>query len=133
MKQLFINGYWVVTGLMAALMFMASVPDVLINPQAVAVFKHLGYPTYLLPFLGIAKLLGVLAVLLPGPRALKEWAYAGLFFDLVGALYSHLSAGDPVSVWAFAVIGLFLVGGSYVTARARWEQRVPVDGHLAFA
>jgi len=119
--------------LTAAFMLMASVPDVLINPQAVAVFKHLGYPTYLLPFLGTAKILGIVAVVLPSPRALKEWAYAGLFFDLVGALYSHLSSGDGIGVWAPAVIGLLLVGGSYVTARVRWERRVAADEHLAFA
>src|SRR5262252_2049757 len=99
MKKVFVHAYWAVTSLTAAFMLMASVPDVLINPQAVAVFTHLGYPTYLLPFLGIAKILGVVAVLAPAPRTLKEWAYAGLIFDLVGALYSHLSAGDPVSVW----------------------------------
>jgi len=133
MKKVFTSGYWVVTALLAALMLMGSVPDVLVVPQAVGVFKHLGYPTYLLSFLGTAKILGVLAVLLPCPRALKEWAYAGLFFDLSGALYSHLSTGDPVSVWAFPVIGLLLVGSSYLSARVRWERRAPVDGDLAFA
>src|SRR4029453_4481361 len=82
--------YWIVTGLMAAFMLMASVPDVLQIPQAVEVFTHLGYPTYLLPFPGAAKTLGVVTVLIPGFRRLKEWAYAGLVFDLIGALYSHL-------------------------------------------
>jgi hypothetical protein len=114
-------------------MVMSSVPDVLIVPQAVAVFKHLGYPTFLLPFLGAAKMLGVAAILLPGPRALKEWAYAGLVFDLSGALYSHLSVGDPASVWAFPVIGLLLAGASYQLARVRWGQRASIDGHVAFA
>jgi hypothetical protein len=133
MKRVSANGYWAVTGVMAALMLMASVPDIVMAPQAVGVFKHLGYPAYLLPFLGTAKILGVVTVLLPAPRALKEWAYAGLVFDLAGALYSHLSTGDPVSVWAFPVIGLVLVSGSYVFARVRWGQRTPVDSRLAFA
>lgn len=106
--------YWIVTGLAAALMVMASIPDVLRNPQAISIFGHLGYPAYLLPFLGTAKLLGVGAVLVPGFRRLKEWAYAGLVFDLLGALYSHVSIGDPPSVWVFAIIGLLLVGGSYL-------------------
>src|SRR5262245_21246723 len=92
------SGYWVVTGLMAAFMLMASVPDVLRLPEAVEIFGHLGYPTYLLPFLGTAKILGVVAVLVPGFDRLKEWAYAGLVFDIAGALYSHLAVGDPVSV-----------------------------------
>jgi uncharacterized membrane protein YphA (DoxX/SURF4 family) len=105
--------YWIVTGLMAAFMVMASIPDILRIPQAVQIFTHLGYPTYLLPFIGIAKTLGVLVVLLPGFSRLKEWAYAGLVFDLIGALYSHLSVGDPPSVWAMPIVGLVLVVGSY--------------------
>ena len=105
--------YWIVTGLMSAFMLMASVPDILQVPQAVEIFTHLGYPTYLLPFIGIAKILGVVAVLLPGLSRLKEWAYAGLVFDLIGALYSHLSVGDPLSAWAMPIIGLVLVMGSY--------------------
>lgn len=109
--------YWIVTGLMAAFMLMASVPDILRVPQAIDLFAHLGYPAYLLPFLGTAKTLGVVAVLVPGFRTLKEWAYAGLIFDLLGAAYSHLSVGDPPSAWAMPVIGLILVGGSYVLYR----------------
>ena len=105
---------WVVTGSMAVLMLLSAVPDVLRIPGAAAVFKHLGYPPYLLLFLGTAKILGVLAVLSPGPARLKEWAFAGLTFDLAGALYSHLSVGDPASVWMPAAIGLALMAGSYI-------------------
>jgi DoxX-like protein len=119
--------YWVVTGLMAAFMLMASIPDVLRVPQAADIFGHLGYPAYLLPFLGTAKILGVVAVLVPGFDRLKEWAYAGLVFDITGALYSHLSVGDPVSVWGFALIGLALVGGSYMFGRLR-TQAMQVPG-----
>ena len=129
-----VNGvYWVVTGFMAAFMLMASVPDVLRQRQAIEVFGHLGYPPYLLPFLGTAKILGVIAVLIPGSGRLKEWAYAGLIFDLTGALYSHLSVGDPMSVWGFAVIGLVLVGGSYVFGRLRTQDRGVTHGDLAAA
>jgi DoxX-like family len=91
-----------------------SIPDVLQIPMAVAIFTHLGYPTYLLPFIGIAKILGVVAVLVPGFPRLKEWAYAGLVFDLTGALYSHISVGDSPANLAFPVIGLLLVIGSYL-------------------
>jgi len=125
--------YWVVTGLMAAFMLMASVPDVLRLPQAVEIFGHLGYPTYLLPFLGTAKIFGVIAVLVPGFDRLKEWAYAGLVFDVAGALYSHLSVGDPVSVWGFALIALVLVSSSYAVGRHRTEERGLIHGDLAAA
>ena len=111
--------YWTVTGLMAGFMLMASIPDILRIPQAVEVFTHLGYPTYLLPFIGLAKMLGVIAVLAPGFWRLKEWAYAGLVFDLIGALYSHLAVGDPPSAWGFPIIGLTLVVGSYLLHRTR--------------
>ena len=110
--------YWIVTGLMAAFMLLASIPDLLQTPQARAIFGHLGYPMYLLPFLGTAKILGVITVLIPGVRQLKEWAYAGLVFDLTGALYSHVSVADPPSAWMFPVIGLLLVSGSYLLRRA---------------
>ena len=121
--------YWIVTGLAAALMVMSAIPDVLHDPQAVSAFEHLGYPGYLLPFLGTAKLLGVTTVVVPGHRRLKEWAYAGLVFDLSGALYSHLSVGAPSSVWVFPIIGLFLVGGSYLLHRDKgWPVELRLDG-----
>jgi hypothetical protein len=117
MSGLITRTYWVVTGLMVAFMMLGSVPDVLQLEQAASFIRHLGYPSYLLPFLGIAKIVGIAAVLVPSLRTIKEWAYAGLVIDLTGALYSHLSVGDPVSVWAFPVIGLVLVGGSYLLYR----------------
>lgn len=110
---------WAVTGLMAALMLLSAIPDVLRVPGAMTVFRHLGYPPYLLLFLGTAKILGVAAVLAPGLSRLKEWAFAGLTFDLTGALYSHVSVGDPASVWTPAAIGLVLMAGSYTAYRTR--------------
>jgi hypothetical protein len=110
---------WIVTGLMAALMLLSAVPDVLRIPDALLVFKRLGYPPYLLVFLGTAKILGVVAVLLPGLPRIKEWAFAGLTFDVSGALYSHLSIGDPPGAWMPAVVALALVGGSYIAYQMR--------------
>ena len=113
---------WTVTTFMAALMVLSAVPDVLRIPDALAVFRHLGYPPYLLIFLGTAKLLGVTAVLVPGLSRLKEWAFAGLTFDLTGALYSHMSVGDGPAMWAPAMIGLVLMAGSYAAYRVRSRQ-----------
>jgi DoxX-like protein len=113
---------WVVTGLMAALMVLSAIPDILRIPGAVSIMMHLGYPPYLLLFLGTAKILGVAAVLSPGVPRLKEWAFAGLTFDLSGALYSHLSVGDPPSGWMPAGIGLALMAGSYVAYRGRLDR-----------
>jgi DoxX-like family len=110
---------------MAAFMLMAPIPDILQIPQAVSVFTHLGYPTYLLPFLGIAKTLGVVAILIPAVWRLKEWAYAGLVFDLIGALYSHVSAGDAPSAWVLPIVGLLLVMASYLLHRIDHHSRRP--------
>ena len=57
---------------------------------------HLGYPIYLLTILGLWKLLGVVAVLIPKFPLLKEWAYAGFFFVMSGAIFSHIAVGDRV-------------------------------------
>ena len=120
---------WAVTGLMAALMLLSAVPDVLRVPEAMTVFTHLGYPPYLLLFLGTAKILGVAAVLTPGVPRLKEWAFAGLTFDLTGALYSHLSVGDPPRVWMPAVVGLVLMAGSYIAYRTRPRRADATQNH----
>ena len=123
--------YWASTGLLAAFMLMASIPDVLQAPLAVEVFRHLGYPTYLLPFVGVAKILGVAAVLLPIVERVKEWAYAGLVFDLTGALHSHLSVGDPASAWSMPIIGLVLVTVSYLFYRKTLIRAASVGGRTS--
>lgn len=105
--------YWIFTGLLVLLMGMGAITDVLFDPQAVALFDHLGYPAYLLPFIGVAKLLGVVAILVPGFPRIKEWAYAGFVFDLTGAMYSSIAVGDPASVWVLFFIGYILIAGSY--------------------
>jgi len=110
---------WTITGLMAALMLLSAVPDLLRVDGALAVFDRLGYPPYLLPFLGTAKTLGVVAVLVPGVARVKEWAFAGLTFDVSGALYSHLSVGDPPAAWLPAMLALTLVVLSYGAYRQR--------------
>ena len=107
--------YWIFTGLLAALMLISSIPDIMVVPQAVdIVTKHLGYPTYFIPFIGVAKFLGVVAILTPGFPRLKEWAYAGFVYDLTGAIYSSISVGDPPSGWIPIFIGYIIVFGSYI-------------------
>ncbi|MCZ8513225.1 DoxX family protein [Paenibacillus filicis] len=107
--------YWLFTGIFAALMIFGSIPDIMSVPDAVALFQHLGYPAYLLPFLGTAKLLGVAAILIPGFPRIKEWAYAGFVFDLTGAMYSSIAVGDPASGWMLFFIGYILIAGSYIS------------------
>ena len=90
MKQINII-YWISTVIAAALMVFSSYGDVLMLKEAVDFMHMLGYPDYFTRFIGIAKLAGVAGILLPIPPRLKEWAYAGLFFDLFGAVYSGIA------------------------------------------
>ncbi len=82
--------YWASTILFAGFMTFSAVPDVIMEENTVAFMTHLGYPLYFIPFIGVAKLLGCIAILIPRLKTLKEWAYAGLFFDLIGAAYSNI-------------------------------------------
>lgn len=106
--------YWVFTGLFAFMMFGSAIPDVLSAQVAKDGFQKINMPPYLLPFLGIAKVAGVAAILVPGYPRLKEWAYAGLMFDLIGATYSIFAAGQPVANWAPMVLPLSLAAASYI-------------------
>jgi hypothetical protein len=80
--------YWIFTALFSAFMIFSSVGDVLMTADTVTFMTMLGYPMYILPFLGVAKILGSIVILLPGFDRVKEWAYAGLAIDLAGATYS---------------------------------------------
>src|SRR6476620_8023580 len=84
--------FWISTVLFCAFMLSSAIPNILSSAEWVVIFDQLGYQQYMLPFLGWAKLFGVVGLLVPGFNRIKEWAYAGLFFDLVGATYSALSA-----------------------------------------
>ncbi|TGD78490.1 DoxX family protein [Hymenobacter wooponensis] len=105
--------YWLATGLLVALMTMSGILNSMSTSESVAAFEHLGYPAYLLPFLGVAKLLGSVALVVPGFPRLREWAYAGFTFDLAGAMYSSIAVGDPASTWLPIGIGFILIAISY--------------------
>jgi uncharacterized membrane protein YphA (DoxX/SURF4 family) len=107
--------YWIFTVLLVALMLFSAVGSFMNNPQGAEIAKHLGYSVSLFKFLAVAKILGVIAILVPGFPRLKEWAYAGFTFDLVGAIYSSLAVGDPISTQIPVFIALIFVFGSYIT------------------
>ncbi len=77
-------------------------------PGGMDMMKHLGYPVYLLTIIGVWKILGVVAILIPKYTLLKEWAYAGFFFVMTGAIYSHIASGDPVTATFPALFLLIL-------------------------
>jgi DoxX-like protein len=109
----------ILTGLLIVFFGLGSIPDIMKVPEAVNLFKHLSLPAYLLPFLGTAKLLGCITLLLPGYPRLKEWVYAGFTFDITGAAYCSLSSGDPVLQVAPLLIGYALIAASYIFYQKR--------------
>ena len=106
--------YWVITALFAAFMAFTAIPDILMVADAVTFMNHLGYPGYFTPFIGVAKVAGSIAILIPGYPRIKEWAYAGLVFDLIAAMFSiasttGLAASLPLILFiAFAYLSYFL-------------------------
>ena len=116
--------YWIVTGIFAALMLFAAIPDVMKTNEAVAFIKGLGYPEYLVVFIGVAKVLGVIAILIPGYPRIKEWAYAGLFFDLIGAIYSIIATGGFQPQTAFMLPFVAFLFWSYYLYHKRRRMQI---------
>lgn len=112
--------YWITTGLVLFFLLPGAVMNIMKTPDWLEVFKALGYPEYLLPFLGVAKLCGCIVIVLPQLRRLKEWAYAGIVFDLVGAIYSALM----VSGFEPALLIMFLAVGIVLTSYWLWHRRL---------
>lgn len=96
--------YWISTLWLALGMTATGIVQLLgvesegaVAPPGVYGIKYLGYPVYILTILGISKILGTVALLVPKFPLLKEWAYAGFFFIMSGAIYSHVAIGDPLA------------------------------------
>ena len=89
--------YWISTLWLALGMTSTGLVQLLKTQEEVDSMTHLGYPVYLLTIIGVWKLLGTVAVLIPKFPLLKEWAYAGFFFNISGALFSHIASGSPMS------------------------------------
>jgi uncharacterized membrane protein YphA (DoxX/SURF4 family) len=109
-------GYWGATALVAFAMIVGGVMDIARPAPVVAFFNHLGYPAYFAAIIGVWKVLGGIVVLAPRVPLIKEWAYAGIFFDLTGAAVSHALMGDSPSD---VVVPVVLTG----LALASWALR----------
>jgi hypothetical protein len=107
--------YWFTTLWLGLGMTATGIVQLIKQKEELTMMAHLGYPAYFLSLLGVWKILGVVAVLLPKFPLLKEWAYAGFFFAMSGAVYSHLASGDsakelfgPVLLIALTVASWYL-------------------------
>ncbi|HET6256431.1 MAG TPA: DoxX family protein [Puia sp.] len=88
--------YWIATIWLALGMLAGGLQQIFQSKGYVDIIVHVGYPKYFLYIIGVWKILGVIAILVPGFRLLKEWAYAGFFFVMSGAALSHLAIGDTI-------------------------------------
>lgn len=86
--------YWISTTLLCVGMLGSGIAQLLHAKEMNELITHIGYPLYVMYIIGVWKILGVIAILLPGFKLVKEWAYAGFFFLMTGALLSHLFMGD---------------------------------------
>ena len=120
--------YWVFTILFAGLMIFSAIPNIMLDENTMEIFvKGLGYPVYFIQLLGIGKLLGSIAILIPGlNKTIKEWAYAGLFFDLGGAVYSGIAVSkgnvDP------AMIGMLIWIVPGILSYIFWKKKLEAEG-----
>lgn len=125
------TAYWITTGLFCAMFLFGGANHLLRTEMIAAGMASLGYPAYLMTILGTAKLLGVAALLAPGRPLLKEWAYAGFTFNLLGATASHVFAGDPFSETVRPAVVLLVGAGSYLLRPT--SRRLMLDGSSAAA
>jgi len=88
--------YWIATIWLSLGMVSTGIVQLIHRKEEVAMMAHLGYPEYFLTIIGIWKMLGIGTVLIPKFTILKEWAYAGFFFAMSGAIWSHVALNDPL-------------------------------------
>ena len=107
--------YWIATGLLCLMMLGSAGMYIFNHAEVLNIFTSLGYPTYIVYPLAIAKILGVIAILSKKSKTLKEWAYAGFFFDFLLAASAHYFAGVPSPF--LAIVSLVLLVVSYILDR----------------
>jgi hypothetical protein len=107
--------YWTITGLFSAFMIFSSIGGALLQPEAKEFLNHLGYPDYFIQLISYLKIIGIMAILIPGFPRIKEWAYAGLCFDLLGAVYSvtMIDGFDPGIIVIVLPIGFLFISRHY--------------------
>jgi hypothetical protein len=117
--------YWVFTILFAALMIFSSYGSILVDEDAKKmIHEQLGYPVYFIPFTGWAKLIGSIVILIPGLRTIKEWAYAGLFFDLVALVYSSIALAGTVDPMMALMLIWFVPG---ILSYIFWRKKMRLE------
>lgn len=117
--------YWIFTILFSALMLFSAWSSMLVNEDSIKLIHGmLGYPEYFIPFTGWAKLIGVIVILIPGLKRIKEWAYAGLFFDLIAAVYSGIAVAKTFNPLMLTLLAWFVPG---ILSYVYWHKKMKLD------
>lgn len=111
--------YWIATLWLALGMFSTGLVQLLKDPATVGFMTQAGYPLYFLTMLGIGKLLGVIAILIPKFSILKEWAYAGFFFVVAGATYTYIALGNFDDLYHLGLLLVLIAVSWYLRPESR--------------
>lgn len=117
--------YWVATIWLSASMLASGTMQLLHMKEQKELFTQLGYPVYFLSILGVWKILGVVAILVPRFPLVKEWAYAGFFFAMSGAFVSHIVLSDPFDEVFPSVLLMLLIATSWYFRPASRKVALP--------
>lgn len=115
MKKRKLIWYWIITAILSFCIFSGGLAQAMQVKGVVQGFKPLGYPNYFISIIGVWKVLGIIAILIPKFPLLKEWAYAGIFFAMTGAVISHIASNDvSVQIIAPFLLAVFTVLSWYL-------------------
>ena len=124
--------YRVFTGILIPALGIGSVNELMGNSDVAGIYIALGYPAYLSPFLGAARILALITIIVPKFSKLKEWAYAGLTFDVIGAIYSILVVRHSLVDSLFPIVILGCILASYFLYHKRNAQHTVVVSQKNF-
>lgn len=118
--------YWISTIIFSGLMIFSAAGGLQPSQQSIQIIHEgLGYPIYFIQFISVAKLIGVIVILVPGSGRIKDWAYAGLFFDLAGAVYSGIAASPRFDPLILTML-IWIVPG--IVSYYCWRKKIRGEG-----
>lgn len=121
--------YWTVTLFLSLMLLMGGITEFIQHESGKEIMRHLGYPVHVLTLLGLGKILAAVTLIQTRIHVVKEWAYAGITFNLVGAFAARANAGDSAALILSPLIFLVVVFVSY----ALWKRIEPVPGTVGSA
>jgi len=125
--------YWIFTGLLTAMLLFSGIGALLKFDFLVEAMEHVSMPFTIMPILGIAYILGAIAIVLPGFLQLKEWAHVGVFFAMVAAISIHIMIGDNLETSFGSILLMLLNVTSFILrpANRRYRREVLAESKVS--